>query len=145
MIKKFKSLFLALSMLFVAATPAIIVPAIVSAQVNINQGLCSGTNFDLSGTGGGNCASGATTSSFNTLLAEIVNIFSAIVGVIAVIMIIVGGLRYITSGGDSSRVGAAKTTILYALVGLVVVALAQLIVHFVLNQAQTVTSGGSAG
>ncbi|MGH7142137.1 MAG: pilin [Candidatus Saccharimonadales bacterium] len=144
MIRKLKSLGIVLSMLFVAATPAVVVPSIAFATANIDSNLCSGTNFDLTG-GSASCASGASTSNFNTLLAQIVNIFSAIVGVIAVIMIIVGGLRYITSGGDSSRVGAAKTTILYALVGLVVVALAQLIVHFVLGQAQTVTGGSSAG
>ena len=50
-------------------------------------------------------------------------------------MIIVGGLRYITSGGESSNISGAKTTIIYALVGLVIVALAQFIVHFVLNKA----------
>jgi hypothetical protein len=55
-----------------------------------------------------------------------------VVGVIAVIMIIIGGLKYVTSGGDSSAVGSAKNTIIYALVGLVVVALAQALVKFVL-------------
>jgi uncharacterized membrane protein len=73
----------------------------------------------------------------STLLRRIINIFSWIVGVIAVIMIIVGGLKYITSGGDSSNVSSAKNTILYALVGLVIVALAQFIVRFVLGQANT--------
>jgi hypothetical protein len=55
-------------------------------------------------------------------------------------MIIYGGFRYITSGGDSGRVGNAKNTLIYAIIGLVIVALAQLIVHFVLNQATTVTT-----
>jgi uncharacterized membrane protein YuzA (DUF378 family) len=69
-----------------------------------------------------------------------VNIFSLIVGIVAVIMIIVGGLKYITSGGDSNNVSSAKSTIIYAIIGLVVVALAQFIVQFVLNK---VTSSGS--
>ena len=60
--------------------------------------------------------------------------FSAIVGIIAVVMIIVGGIKYITSGGDSGNVTAAKNTILYAVIGLVVVALAQIIVKFVLGR-----------
>jgi hypothetical protein len=64
----------------------------------------------------------------------IVNVFSWIVGVIAVIMIIIGGLRYITSGGDSGNVTSAKNTILYAIIGLVIVALAQIIVRFVIGQ-----------
>jgi cytochrome bd-type quinol oxidase subunit 2 len=67
-----------------------------------------------------------------SLIKKIINIFSVIVGVIAVIMIIIGGLKYITSGGESSNVSGAKNTIIYAIVGLVVVALAQFIVHFVL-------------
>jgi hypothetical protein len=55
-------------------------------------------------------------------------------------MIIVGGLKYITSGGDSGNVSGAKNTILYAIVGLVVVALAQIIVRFVLTRVTTATS-----
>jgi hypothetical protein len=70
----------------------------------------------------------------NTLIADVINIFSLIVGIVAVIMIIVGGFRYITSGGDSNNVTAAKNTILYAIIGLVIVALAQFIVRFVLNK-----------
>jgi len=60
-----------------------------------------------------------------------------IVAVIAVIMIIIGGVRYITSGGDSGNVTNAKNTILYAIIGLVVVALAQILVKFVLNKVST--------
>jgi hypothetical protein len=57
-----------------------------------------------------------------------------LVGVVAVIMFIVGGFRYITSAGDSSKVSSAKNTLVYAIIGLVVVALAQAIVLFVLNK-----------
>src|ERR1017187_733261 len=142
MIKRLKNIVVACSLILLAATPAIVIPSTVMAQVDITNSVCGGTGFNLAGTGG-NC-NNTTTSGFQTLLNNVVNIFSAIFGIIAVIMIIVGGLRYITSGGDSSRVGAAKTTIIYALVGLVVVVLAQLIVHFVINQAAGV-SGGSGG
>jgi hypothetical protein len=64
----------------------------------------------------------------------IVNILSWIVGVVAVIMIIIGGLKYVTSGGDAGNVSSAKNTILYAIIGLVVVLLAQIIVRFVVDQ-----------
>ena len=60
------------------------------------------------------------------------------VGIIGVIMIIVGGFRYITSGGNDQNVASAKNTILYAIIGLVIVALAQLIVKYVLNRVVTV-------
>jgi hypothetical protein len=50
-------------------------------------------------------------------------------------MIIFSGLRYITSGGDAEKVKTAKRTLLYALVGLAIVALTQTIVHLVLTEA----------
>ena len=71
--------------------------------------------------------------SFGFLVQRIINIFSVVVGAVSVIMIIIGGFRYIISGGDSNGVGAAKNTILYAIVGLVIVIFAQLIVRFILT------------
>jgi cytochrome bd-type quinol oxidase subunit 2 len=68
------------------------------------------------------------------VITAIINLMSVLVGVVSVIMIILGGFRYITSGGDTSNVTSAKNTIIYALIGLVVVALAQFIVQFVLNK-----------
>jgi hypothetical protein len=55
-----------------------------------------------------------------------------VVGVVSVIMIIIGGFKYIISSGDSANVTSAKNTILYAIIGLVVVLLAQIIVRFVI-------------
>src|SRR3972149_12006875 len=65
--------------------------------------------------------------------ARVINILSITVAVIAVIMIIVGGFRYVTSGGKQESVTGAKNTILYGLIGLVIVAGAQSIVNFVLK------------
>lgn len=73
------------------------------------------------------------------IIPRVINIFSIVVGVIAVIMIIIGGLKYITSSGDSGNVTSAKNTILYAVIGLVVVALAQIIVRFVLTEVGEAT------
>jgi cytochrome bd-type quinol oxidase subunit 2 len=72
--------------------------------------------------------------SINKLLSEIINILSIVVGIISVIMVIVGGFKYITSGGEANKSAAASKTILYALIGLVVAVLAQVLVHFVLNR-----------
>ncbi len=68
------------------------------------------------------------------LANQVVNIFSLVVGIISVIMIIIAGLRYITSGGEAQNVTNAKNTILYAIVGLVVVIFAQTIVRFVITK-----------
>lgn len=56
-----------------------------------------------------------------------------ILGALAVIMIIVGGIRYTTSNGDASRIKAAKDTIMYSVVGLVVALLAYAIVRFIVD------------
>jgi len=66
-------------------------------------------------------------------IKKIINILLQVLGIISVIVIIVGGIRYATSGGDSKQTAAAKDTILYAVVGLVVAILAYAIVNFVLS------------
>lgn len=81
---------------------------------------------------GGSCGGNAE-GQVSGILATVIDIFSLIVGVAAVIMIVVGGLRYITSGGDANSTKGAKDTIIYAIIGLVIVALAQVIVRFVLS------------
>ncbi len=73
-------------------------------------------------------------SNVNNLLTTVINIFSVAIGFIAVIMIIISGLRYVTSAGDSNATSGAKNTLLYAVVGLVIVVLAQVIVRFVLSK-----------
>jgi hypothetical protein len=138
MITKIKNMLIAFAAVFAFAAP-IGVPAVVFAAVNDTApSVCGGVDI-TPGAQAGNCETtgGDAATTVSTLLRRIINIFSWIVGVIAVIMIIVGGLKYITSGGDSSNVSSAKNTILYALVGLVIVALAQFIVRFVLGQANT--------
>lgn len=135
MIQKIKNIALSLSLLLGFAAP-LAVPAAVFAQgASIDQNLCSGAELDVSGA---TCNKEDGVEKAQSLVTTVINIFSLIVGIISVIMIIFGGLRYITSGGDSAKVGAAKNTILYAIIGLVIVALAQTIVRFVLTKTPTV-------
>ncbi len=91
--------------------------------------ICAGVNANNPGSG---CTAGG--SELERVITVIVNVLSIIVGVLAVIMIIFAGFRYVTSGGDSGRVSAAKNTLIYAIIGLVIVALAQFIVQFVLKK-----------
>lgn len=108
-------------------------PVAVHAQADIQGSLCQGS--DLSVSTGGDCGSTAQAEdSVNNIIKTVINVFSLVVGVISVIFIIVGGFKYITSGGDSNSVTSARNTIMYAIVGLVIVALAQIIVQFVLNR-----------
>jgi hypothetical protein len=106
-----------------------------TAQQQIDNGLCTGSNLQFTDNPGACDSAGVdATTSINNIVHTIVNILSALVGIVAVIMIIVGGFRYITSGGNDASVTAAKNTILYAIIGLVVVALAQIIVRFTLSK-----------
>jgi len=100
---------------------------------DITQAACNGANLEANAT----CSSENSQSNFNDLMKRIINIFSIVVGAVSVIMIIIGGFRYIISAGDSNGVTGAKNTILYALVGLVVVLFSQIIVRFVLSNATT--------
>lgn len=83
--------------------------------------------------GVGETGSDCSDKGFTGAIAEIVQIMSIIVGIIAIIMILIAGIKYATSGGSSEKISGAKNTLIYALVGVVVVALAQFLVHFVLN------------
>ena len=73
------------------------------------------------------------------IFAQITNVMLFIIGAISVIMIIIGGLRYILSGGDSANVSAAKNTILYAIVGVIIALLAYAAVNFITG---TFSEGG---
>jgi uncharacterized membrane protein len=86
--------------------------------------------------GASNCQSNGG-SSIGKIMKTVTNVFSVVVGFIAVIMIIIGGMKYVTSGGDASKVASAKNTLIYAIVGLVIVALAQFIAQFTLKTATT--------
>lgn len=76
------------------------------------------------------------------VVTTIINVMLFIVGILSVIMLIYGGLRYVISGGNSSSVTAAKNTILYAIVGLVIALFAYAIVNFVLGAATGSFTGG---
>ena len=80
------------------------------------------------------------------IFQTIASILIFIVGAVAVIMLIVGGLRYVLSAGDSKNVTAAKDTILYAIIGIVVALLSFALVQFVvgsLNKSTSTTSSSA--
>lgn len=131
MIKKLR---LTLFSLITASTflfPSLAVVGVARAA-EIGPSLCGGANITVDP---GACTD--ETSHVNNIITTAINIFSIVVGIIAVVMIITGGLKYITSGGNDTNVSGAKNTILYAVIGLVIVAFAQIIVHYVLNKANT--------
>jgi hypothetical protein len=79
------------------------------------------------------------------IFTQVANTILYIVGIISVVMLIYGGLRYVVSGGDNKKVTDAKNTIMYAIIGLIIALLSYAIVNFVIYQiggegAQTVSS-----
>ena len=70
-------------------------------------------------------------------MTKIINILLWAIGIVSVIMLIIGGFRYATSNGDSNQVTAAKNTIMYAVIGLVIAMFAYAIVNFVLAKTMT--------
>ena len=79
------------------------------------------------------------------ILTTITNILLFVVGALSVLMLIIGGLRYVISGGNASAVTAAKNTILYAIVGLIIAFLAYAAINFVLGAVAPGSGVGSGG
>jgi hypothetical protein len=129
--KKFKMI---LASLLTAASVALVPIASASAIDVLPQ--CSN-----SATTAGNASVDSICASKNDnikgIIKNVVDILLYLVGAIAVIMLIVGGIRYSTSAGNSANVTAAKNTIMYALIGLVISVLAYVIVNFVILAVTT--------
>lgn len=83
--------------------------------------------------GNGGCGAN-NNSKISGDLKTIVNLLSIVAGFAAVVMIIISGIKFITAQGEASSVSSARSSLVYALIGLVVVAVAQFLVHFVLGK-----------
>lgn len=125
--KFFVAMAVSLSVLFgVSNVTFAVAPGIDAPRNEVCEGI----------TGGGGCTA-AGGNDISRVLKAVLNILSWIAGVAAIIMVIIAGLKYITSGGDSSSIAGAKQALIYALVGAIIVALAQVLVRFVLGAATT--------
>lgn len=104
---------------------------------------CAGLNTldsTNSSTSSNNTCSSSGESSIRHLVSTVVSILSLIVGIASIIVIIISGLNFVTAGGDSNKVASAKSTLIYALVGVVVAVSAQFLVHFALNTTSNATT-----
>lgn len=75
------------------------------------------------------------------IFTVISNLLLFVIGALSVVMIIFGGLRYVVSGGNATAVTAAKNTIVYAIVGLIVAFLAYAVINFILGSLASGTPG----
>lgn len=133
-------LFLASTLALLAMLPIFALIPATTYAADISQGLCSGANFEAGPNATCTVSADDGKNKVQKIVNQVVNVFSWVVGVVSVIMIIYGGFKYITSGGDSNGVTSAKNTILFAIVGLVIVALAQVIVKFVIGTVGEATN-----
>jgi len=93
------------------------------------------TGIDCAAQGAGNAVTGSSkTSDLTAVIKLVVNIMLFIIGAVAVIMIVVGGIKYTVSNGNPEQIKNAKNTIMYAIVGIVLAILAYAIVNFVITQ-----------
>ena len=113
--KLFASIFISFALAFAGLSGA----SALTLREGAEAARCDGCPTDLFGDTG--------------VFRQITNTILYIVGIIAVIMLIWGGIRYVLSGGDSKKVTDAKNTVLYAIIGLVISFLAFAIVNFVIN------------
>jgi len=106
------------------AVPNLSTTAVVSASNCTNSQACA-----QQGTEDLNAGSSLT---INKIIGTVISTLAWIIGTVSIIMVIFGGFRFVTAGGDSNAVSSARSTIFYALIGLVVALLAQVLIHFVL-------------
>lgn len=127
------------SLLFVlGATPLLVVASPVYA-VNLNAQVCSEAAAKGQGTPTicGDNESGSNTNPIvgpDGVMTRVLRIFAAVLGIAAVIVIIIAGMRFVLSGGDGNSVAGARRAVMYAIVGIVVAASAQGIVSLVLTR-----------
>lgn len=100
--------------------------AVPAGAVDVFSGACNGvTNNTV-------CNATTTDTSVSKIIKNVVNVLLYLLGAAAVIVIVIAGIMYVSSGGETTSVTKAKNMLLYAVVGLVIALLAYAIVNFVI-------------
>lgn len=125
--------------IFVLSVAFVAVPAYsLAAPAPTNGGLISGDYCSNGGSGSAVCSGAKQTSNpifgKDGIMLKITNLIALVAGIVAVIMIIISGYQFIASAGDANAVATARRNLIYAVVGLVVIALAETIVRFVASK-----------
>ena len=100
------------------------------ASAQVSSGINAATTSEMQG------------KSVNNTVGSIVNVLLWVVGILSVTMIVWSGFKYITSAGDTSKLASAKSTLIYAVVGLIIAIMAYAIVNFV--RTEVTLTGGKA-
>jgi hypothetical protein len=119
-----------------------------ATDLNSKHDLCTGANLSVQATGAGcgkvydpntgnyvdESKDQNADSTFSRLTTDALNLISILAGLVTVFMVIYGGFRFLTSAGNPESTKAGRNAILYAFIGLIIVAFAQILVKFVINK-----------
>lgn len=122
------------TIIWAAAVAALALTPIPALATPASFGSLVGDACDTAGDATSVCDTNTRDNTVDKTLENIVNFLLWVVGILAVIMIIVGAIKYAASGGDSNKLTSAKNTLLYSVIGLVVALLSFGIVNFVMSQ-----------
>ncbi len=117
-----------------AAVSLLAVPAVSLAQFDDKSAKTTGFDIDQFKTQFEGIEKTAT------LVGSIINIVNALLvlaAIAAIVFIIIGGVRYVTAQGDEDAVALAKNTVIYAIIGIIIILLAAVIVNFFVSQVVT--------
>ena len=103
------------------------VPTVLAAPVDVFTETCKNNSGDAV------LCSKSDGSGIFTVIKQVIQVMLIVAGIVAVIMIVIGGIKYTTSNGDQAHVKSAKDTILYSVIGLVVAIISYAIVTYVLK------------
>lgn len=121
--KRWKQLIVTFALIAGFGAPAL-VPAGSASAINV---------FDQCKSNGSSAVCKSKGDTLGPMIQTVINILLYILGMTAVVMIVIGGIRYTTSNGESSAIKSAKDTILYSVIGLIVAILSYTIVNFVVS------------
>ncbi len=130
--KILKALGIGMASLAFVASSAVALPVYATSEGS-NETIVASAASDLAKQGVNDAGGDENGDSLETVIKRIVNTVFLVLGIIAVVMIIVGGVNYATSMGDPGKATKAKNTIMYSVVGLVIALLAFAIVNFVID------------
>lgn len=136
-----KKIFLNVSLALMALLTPLALSTIPVAAACPGVGSSQGQILEGVGQTGSDCSDKGVTDTVKV----VVTVISFIAGIAAIIMVLVSGFKYITSSGDAGKVGSAKNTLIYALVGIAIAAVAQVFVHFAINTASKTANACADG
>jgi hypothetical protein len=125
--------FLKKAILSLMVFAAVLLPAASAFAYNpFGKSVCPGGVTDSSAV----CksAGGDPLTTKNGLIWKVTIVIASVAGIVAVIVLVIGGIRFISSNGDAEQIKQAKNTIVYAIIGLAVIVLGQSIIMFVLSR-----------